>query len=367
MAEQFLFKDVFHRGNISRLAEGIKAEYSEFIVDDFVDQVMFGFEELSLSERSQRIAENLKTFLPEDFLEAIRVLRANFGEPAKLESPGHYDSFIYMPQAAFVAQYGMDFFEESMSFLYDLTRRFTSEFAIRPFLKNYPEKTLAKLAEWTSDDCPHVRRLVSEGSRPRLPWGMRLHQFIEDPQPVLELLSLLKDSPERYVEKSIANNLNDIAKDNPDLVIDTFMAWEKEGWRNDWLRKHALRTLFKEGNPRALALLGFTAQELKCSEIHLESDRINLGEALDFSFELSAKKKSKVMVDFIIHHVKANGQLSPKVFKLKQCEIEGSQSFKKKHWIKTITTRKYYSGMHRLEIQVNGKVLRTCEFYLNCK
>ena len=366
MAEQFLFKDVFHRGNINHLAVGLRREYSPFKEGQFMDFIFDNFEKLSLSERNQRICEALKEFLPSDYLTCLKVLRSTFGDVASLDSPSHYDSFIYMPQAHFVASYGLEFFDESMVFLYDLTRRFSSEFAVRAFILHNSDRTLKRLESWVDDPCPHVRRWISEGTRPRLPWGIQLKQFVNDPRPVIALLSKLKGANERYVEKSIANNLNDIAKDHPNLVVETLKTWKKEGWRNEWLKKHALRTLLKSGDQEALALLGFCAKGINASDIGLVSDRLKLGESLEFSFELYSKKKVKVMVDFIVHHVKASGQLSPKVFKLSQCEFIGQKTFQKKHSIKKITTRKYYSGKHLLEIQVNGEVLQQCEFYLDC-
>ena len=367
MAEQVLFKDFFNCGNVARLAQGIQAEYSLFQEEEFLNFVFDGFDEMSLSERSQRISEALKNYLPKDYVEALKVLRANFGEVAQFDSLGHQDSFIYMPQAHFAASYGLEHFDESMQFLYELTKRFSSEFAVRAFLIAEPDRTLRRLESWIDDECPHVRRWISEGTRPRLPWGIQLKEFVQDPSPVVALLSKLKGAKERYVEKSIANNLNDIAKDHADLVVDTIESWEGEGWRNDWLKKHALRTLLKQGHVGALRSLGYEAEGVECSEIHLENDSIKLGESLEFSFDLEVAKKSKLMIDFIVHHVKANGQLSPKVFKLTTAELTGVKSFSKRHPIKKITTRKYYSGQHLLEIQVNGVVLKSCEFYLNCE
>lgn len=367
MAEQFLFKDVFHEANLRVLAETVQGNYEAFDVEAFLSYVFVDFEDLSLSERSSRIASALKQFIAVDFAEACGVLMAGFGEPLVDEDLGHHAAFIYMPLAEFVARNGLQEFEVSMKTLYEITRRFTSEFAIRHFLIAEPERTLAQLHLWVADPCQHVRRLVSEGSRPRLPWSMKLQPFIDDLEPVLELLSLLKDADERYVQRSIANNLNDIAKDHTDKVVETLLAWESEGWRNNWLKKHALRSLLKSGHRGALAALGFVADGVECSSIRLANSKIDLGESLEFSFDLSASEKSKVMVDFIVHHVKANGKLSPKVFKLKSCEFVGEMSFSKKHPMRLITTRKYYTGRHLLEVQVNGRVLSSCEFYLNCK
>jgi 3-methyladenine DNA glycosylase AlkC len=171
--------------------------------------------------------------------------------------------FFYLPHTTFVADYGLDPahnggrdpFEASMKALHELTRRFTAEFAIRPFLIAQEARTLASLMKWTRDPDPHVRRLCSEGSRPRLPWGLRLQSFVRDPRPTLPILEALKDDPELYVRRSVANHLGDIAKDHPDLVLDLCARWLKgASSERKWLIRHALRYPAKKGSKAALKL-----------------------------------------------------------------------------------------------------------------
>jgi 3-methyladenine DNA glycosylase AlkC len=257
-----------------------------------------------------------------------------------------------------------------MQALYQMTKRFTAEGAIRPFIQKYPDKTLEILSEWAEDENCHVRRLVSEGTRPRLPWTMQLKQFIEDPQPVLRLLEKLKSDPELMVRRSVANNLNDIAKDNPDLVVQTLSRWKKvEDEGTQWLIRHAARTLVKQGNKDVLTILGYSPKvDIAVSKIKLNNSTLKMGEALSFSLEVKSRAKhaQTLVIDYVIHHVKANGKLAPKVFKLTNKTLEPGQALtiSKTHPFRFITTRKYYPGRHLLEIQVNGVKYGKAEFVL---
>jgi 3-methyladenine DNA glycosylase AlkC len=229
---------------------------------------------------------------------------------------------------------------------------------------------MAQLEEWSRHENCHVRRLASEGTRPRLPWTMRLPQFIDDPRPVLKILNNLKADPVLLVRRSVANNLNDIAKDNPDLVVETLREWQQiENEGTQWIIGHASRTLVKQGNKAALALLGYSPNPaIRVKNLKIENHKINLGDALNFSFEVQSTgdDSQNLMIDYIIHHMKANGKLSPKVFKLAKKRLKAGETLhiSKNHSIKPITTRKYYPGQHRLEIQINGQVWADAAFEL---
>jgi 3-methyladenine DNA glycosylase AlkC len=260
-----------------------------------------------------------------------------------------------------------------MQALYQMTKRFSAEGAIRAFLLKHPERTLAILSDWAEDENPHVRRLVSEGTRPRLPWTMQLKPFIEDPRPVLKLLEKLKTDPVLMVRRSVANNLNDIAKDNPALVVKTLRRWMKikdEG--TQWLIRHAARTLIKQGNRDVLAALGFDSKvEIGVSKIQLDKSAVRMGEDITFSFEIISKSKrtQNLVIDYVIHHVKANGRLTPKVFKLtkKRLAAGESVSLSKRHSFRPISTRKYHAGEHQITIQINGIEKVTEKFHLTVK
>ncbi|MBI1880628.1 MAG: DNA alkylation repair protein [Chloroflexi bacterium] len=281
-----------------------------------------------------------------------------------------FDDFVIMSQCDFVAKYGLDYFDISMKALYEMTKRFTAEGAIRPFLQKYPEQTLEFLEQLSHDLSPLARRLASEGTRPRLPLAPRLPQFIKDPRPVLKLLDNLKADPTLLVRRSVANNLNDIAKDNPDLVVETLREWQKSKDKGtQWLIGHASRTLVKRGHREALALLGYPPNPaISVQNLALNRASVKLGEDLTFSFEIHSKadQPQNLMIDYVVYHMKANGKLAPKVVKLTQKKLKAGEALRlsKKHSFKLINTRVYYPGKHRVGVQINGQIWAEAEFEL---
>jgi len=228
---------------------------------------------------------------------------------------------------------------------------------------------LAEMKKWSMDESLHVRRLASEGSRPRLPWGMRLPLYIEDPRPVIELLEILKDDETEYVRRSVANNLNDIAKDHPDLVADIAEKWLKKPDKNrKRMVKHACRTLIKNGHEKTLQVLGYGKAHIEEAGIAISNKDVLFGTALEFQLSLSSKVShdQDLMIDYAIHHQKANGSTTPKVFKWKITSLKSGKTLKlsKKHAFKPITTRVYYPGLHKLEVLVNGASVGIVDFEL---
>ena len=358
-------RDVFSRSSVSALAERIHSVFQDFAKDDFIESTIKDFAELSLSERNLEICKGLEKYLPASFPKAVNILLEALGDELKEDELEASRGFIIMPQTIFVARNGMENFELSMHALEEMTKRFSSEFAIRYFIIEEPKKTLEQMKKWAVHENCHVRRLASEGSRPLLPWAMRLNEFVKNPAPVIEILELMKNSPERYVERSVANNLNDISKHHPQLVTDLLSKWQKEKI-SPWLISHALRTLFKKGNPEALKLNGFDPEaKIEVSDLEFVKSQIKLGESIEFSFKIVSEGPQKLMIDYIVHHMKANGKTSPKVFKLAKKTISGEETVIKKHSIREITTRKYYPGSHLLQIQINGKVYAESSFELH--
>lgn len=252
------FKNYYNVALVQTLAARICAVKPDFPAEDFVAFAAERIEPLELKARVATIAEGLRRFLPEAYPEALRIILAILGEELPAEGGMFNEGFHILPLATFVEYYGLDDFELSMRALYEITKRFSSEFAVRPYLVRYPEKTLDWLKQHLNDPNQHVRRWISEGTRPRLPWGMQLPAFIKDPSPTLALLERLKDDPSPYVRKSVANHLNDITKDNPQRVLETVDRWMQDASpERRWVINHALRTLVKKGDARALALLGF--------------------------------------------------------------------------------------------------------------
>ena len=331
-----------------------------FPAQAFLRQALDGYEDLELTQRGWQIADALAATLPPDYPEAISVLMDSLGPPLERDTLEGMATFIYMPHVFFVARYGAEHFEESMAAQYELTQRFTAEFSIRTFIERSPDATLARLREWATDDSAHVRRLVSEGTRPRLPWTPLLRGFIAEPAPVVELLELLKDDPELYVRRSVANNLNDIAKDNPDVVVDVCRRWSVDaGPDRSWLIRHALRTLIKRGNPGALDVLGFGAPAtVSARGVRISPSAPQIGDSVRIELDLANEggAPGHVLVDLRVHFVKANGSRSPKVFKLTTADLAPGESIalRKTIALHQQTTRTHYPGTHSVELLVNG-------------
>ncbi len=369
MTESTLFKDYYNVGLAERMATRITAVYPAFAATAFVAQIAPQLDGQEMKARTLIFTHALRDHLPPHFPDAWAVLQATLDAELVGTEGVFNDGWHYWPIAQFIELYGLEHFDTAVTAMHEITKRHTAEFAIRPYLIRYPERTLAVLHEWTQDENPHVRRLVSEGTRPRLPWGMRLHQFIADPTPTLALLEKLKDDPSEYVRRSVANHLNDITKDNPQRVLDTLARWQQNPTpERQWIARHALRSLVKAGDPAALQLLGYGTVQVSVPQITVSPSVLHFGKTLEISFTLQseADERQELVVDYVIHFVKANGRTAPKVFKLRQVSLDGRQSLpiRKNHAFKPITTRRYYPGTHRVEIQVNGQTLAGEDFEL---
>src|SRR5690606_1385565 len=260
-----------------------------------------------------------------------------------------------------VSRYGLEHFEPSMRAQYELTRRFTAEFSIRAYLQRHLDATLARLGQWVEDPDVHVRRLVSEGTRPRLPWAIRLPEFQRDPRPVLALLERLKDDPELYVRRSVANNLNDIGRDNPALLLETAERWLcGAGADRRWIVTRALRSLVKQGNSGALALLGYAGgSALAVGGVSLRPRNPRIGEAIEIAFEVEnrGRKRQAAVVDLRVHLVTANGKTAPKVFRARALDLAPGEAAPVcvRIGLAQLTTRRHYPGRHAVEAMVNGR------------
>lgn len=335
-----------------QLIEGLAFDLG--LTTSFVDECMNGLEALELMARAGHIAEVMRRHLPTHFPDTAEVLMRS------LQSPTAGNSFRFLPHSLLISRYGIDHFEAAMQAQYELTKRFTAEFSIRAFFERYPAETYARFLQWASDENHHVRRLVSEGSRPRLPWAARLPAFQQDPTPVIALLELLKDDPELYVRRSVANNLNDIAKDHPELAVEVCRRWATDaGPQRWWIIRQALRSLVKQGHPGALAVLGFAASpKAQISNAVFTPPTLRIGDSLRFSFDLTSTsaRKQTLLVDYAIHYVKANGKTARKVFKLTSIDLpaRGSTTLRASTSFREMTTRKHYPGLHSVDVLING-------------
>ncbi|MGH1335268.1 MAG: DNA alkylation repair protein [Aureispira sp.] len=371
--KRYEFSAVLNGDVIQELAQEIKAVWPAFEAQKFHQIAANGLEGKAIKERSQWVANQLHAFLPTSFATAGDLLIRALGPDLTQPTGEHVSSFRYMPYGEYVSVHGLA--EEdlvlSARFLYEMTSRFTAEFAIRPFLKKYPERMLAYLQEWVTDKNVHVRRLVSEGTRPRLPWGERVKIYDGDYTPILALLSQLHQDPDLYVRRSVANHLNDLTKDRPEMVIQLLQQWKKEQPHKDldWVIKHSLRTLIKAGYPAALALIGYgAAPAIALENFQVIAPALPLGTQQEFSFDLisTSDQPQELLLDYTINFMKANGQQKPKVFKLKTLTLAPQEriTLQKKHWFKHFSTRRLYEGAHSIQLQVNGQVQAKISFEL---
>jgi len=365
-----LMKNGLAKPAIQRISNALAQLDNNFDAQAFEQQALLNLEQLELKERVDHIINALHQSLPQSFEQALSILLKvkevwDHGDP---DDP--LRTFAAWPITDYIAKFGLSSPEKSLEGLKYLTALFSAEFAIRPFIIRYPELCHQYFEQWISDEDEHVRRLVSEGTRPRLPWGIRLKSFVEKPQVNIELLDALATDESLYVRRSVANHLNDIAKDHPGVVIDTCQRWfDRKSKNMNWLISHATRTLVKAGHMEVFPLLGYSkSPKISCDEITLSNDKISLGEAITFSANLSSTIQStqKIVVDYALYFVKANGEQKAKVFKIKNISLKANEShlIEKSFSFKAISTRKYYLGQHKIVILINGKPLISTAFEL---
>lgn len=355
-------KTFFNAALVRRLAGDIERVYAAFNSKAFVRSATKGLDELELLDRGRHISRALGKHLPPDYAKAIDILLESLGpehQTGELLGVG-MAPFFYLPHTIFVTEHGLDHFELSMKAQYELTKRFSAESSIRPFIARYPEKTFETLRAWTRDPDAHVRRLVSEGTRLRLPWAMRVPWLDANPDRVLALLELLKDDPASLVRRSVANNLNDLGKVHPELLARTAGSWLKDASAvRKALVEHALRSAVKRGNADALRLLGYgKTPKVSVEDVRLTPRRVPIGSSVSVSFVLRnrARDRQDLLVDLAVHFVKARGVTSRKVFKLKRVDLapRASAQFSLKVSLKVHTTRKPKAGRHAVDVVVNG-------------
>lgn len=369
------FKTFFNPAMIAEMGGHLAAHAPGFDRAGFVAMACEGIEANALKARSAQITRALDAHLPGDFARAVAVLVAALhpDDGAGLSEQGMdgrgIRGWAVMPMADWVALRGQGDLDRAMTALGAMTCRFSAEFAVRPFLARDPGRAMGWMHRWAVEANPHLRRLASEGCRPRLPWGMRLGGFVADPEPVIALLTRLRDDPQEYVRRSVANNLNDIAKDHPDRV-----AALAEGWLADAgpervrLVRHALRSLIKAGHPGALAALGLGPVPVRLETLAVATPVVAFGGALAFEIMLvlEGARPREIVLDYAIHHRKANGGTSPKVFKWRSLTLVPGAAVRlvRRHAMRPITTRVYRDGTHRVEILVNGASLGSAAFEL---
>lgn len=347
MAE--LLKHRYSKAYMATLAAALARAEPHFDRAGFVRAVLgTGWPRLELKQRMRRIAETLHAFVPGDYRRQLATL---------VRIAPEFDGFEAMVFPDFVEVYGLDNFATSVAALERFTQYSSSEFAVRPYLVRYQERMVAVMRKWAGHRSEHVRRLASEGCRPRLPWAMALPQFKRDPAPILPILEALRDDPSEYVRRSVANNLNDIAKDHPDLVLEVAHRWLGRSPATDRLVRHACRTLLKRGDQRALRLFGEHDEvAVAVTGLRLAAARIPIGADLEFSFVVRAETETRARIEYAVDFVKGNGAASRKVFQVgtKALAAGVALALARRHRFRDFSTRKHHPGAHRITILVNG-------------
>lgn len=324
------------------------------------------FKNKEWKDRMKHTTRVLHEYMPAEFSKAAKLVDKLIARLKKEKFDGYGIAFMFLPD--YIETYGLNDFTSSIKAMETVTQFISCEFAVRPFILKYKQSMIDQMLAWSLHESHHVRRFASEGSRPRLPWAMAIPDLKRDPSPVLPILENLKNDPSEWVRRSVANNLNDIAKDHPDIVLEIAARWKGISKETDVIIKHGARTLLKAGHSHILKHYGLDSKEVFVTGFKIITPEIQVGEAVSFSFMLQnkASKAQTVRLEYGIYYNKANGQFAKKVFKISERVYAPGQksSIQKKQSFKPITTRKFYPGLHKVSIIANGEEKAVKKFYL---
>ncbi|MES2728224.1 MAG: DNA alkylation repair protein [Bacteroidota bacterium] len=355
-------KNLYSKALISQLADSLHSSYNAFDKSHFIKTVFDkDWDNKELKQRMRHITNSLHKTMPVSYSEQVDILK-------KLAT--HFTGFTAMVFPDFMEVYGLNDLDTSINALEHFTQYSSSEFAVRPFIIKYPKQMLKQHALWSKHKNHHVRRLASEGIRPRLPWAIALPEFKKDPKPILPILNNLMADESEYVRRSVANCINDISKDHPQIVLQIINQWQKKSVETDWILKHASRGLLKKGHAEILNSFGLNHQvKTKLTHFSIDKKNVAIGDSIHFNFgvQLLEKQEAKVRLEYNIYYHKANGKQLPKIFQIGTYTLQPNQVFevKKKHAFINLTTRKHYKGQHTISILANGNELDKINFMLN--
>lgn len=341
----------YNKAFIQELGNKLNAVSISFDTDSFVNSIINNdWEQRELKDRLRFITNNINTHLNYSYPKQIELLS---------EIVTDYGGLKGMVFPDFIQVYGLDDLTISLNAMELFTQYSTAEFAIRPFIEKYPTEAMPQMMLWSTHENHHLRRLASEGCRPRLPWALKLSDFITDPTPTLPILEQLKNDSSLYVRKSVANHINDISKDHPELVLTLTKKWHGVTTHTNWIVKHALRTLLKKGNKNALAIFGLDdSKNLETTNLVLSKNGISIGDFLHFEFNVlnNSNLERNIRLEYKVAFVKANRTTSNKVFQLSEFTLAANaqKHFKRKQWFKELSTRKHYPGEHKITVVING-------------
>ena len=377
MAEPF--KNMYNEQFFDRFTKDLKVVINDFDAREFVSRIMDDeWENRELKQRCRHITTVLKEFLPVDYkdaiakiLELLDYVKSTYPDFSVIDDEKFGLTLEYGAILDnYVEQYGLDDYETSVRAIEKITQFTSCEFAVHPFIIKYPDEMMKQMLVWSKHEHWGVRRLASEGCRPRLPWAMALPNLKENPAPIIPILENLKNDPSRFVRLSVANNLNDIAKDNPETVIDLVKKWRGESKEVDWIIKHGCRTLLKQGNPEMMELFGFDSviENISIDNFQIPTPKVKVGDSLEFSFKLlnHNDKKVRIRLEYAIYYQKANGTLTKKVHKISEKEYAADSvtQITRRHSFRVVTTRKLHLGLHQIAVIINGNEFEKYSFEL---
>ncbi len=369
--EKLILKDIlFNKEKIIYLSRIIKNVYWEFKSENFIQENLDKFPQLELKQRIFYIKDMLYKYLPKDYISTVNIMLKSL--PDELDPTKKDDDFwdfIFAAYGEFISEYwcnkeNLDF---SLQSLETITKRFSMEFALRNFLKKFPQETLKFALKWSKNDNYHVRRLSSEAIRPNLPWWWKINIWVQN---TLKILDNLYTDQTQYVLRSVANNLNDITKLDANAVISKLLEWKKSEKQNQknmlFLITHSLRSEIKVWNPKALELLWYYQPAIKINNFHISTTQVKIWESLDFWFELTSNISQKLLMNYKIYFVMSNWKLREKIFHISKKNLSKWEkiTISKKHPLKNMTTKKLYSWKHFVEIFINGENFWKKEFLL---
>jgi len=359
MAE--LLKNYYNQELMDKLAKSIAVYHQPFNQSKFISNVFnHDWDNKELKQRMRHITNCLNEAIPLSYAQQIDVLK---------NTAPHFTGFLAMVFPDFVEVYGLNDLEISIDALTHFTQYSSSEFAVRPFITKYPTQMIKQHLIWSKHKNYHVRRLASEGIRPRLPWAMALPEFKKDPTPIIPILNNLITDEHEYVRRSVANCINDISKDHPQIVLQIINIWQNKSEEIDWVLKHASRGLLKKGHAEILNSFGLNDQiKTELNYLQIDKNKIPIGGSLQFKFGITLleKQETKVRLEYKVYYAKANGKQLPKIFQIGTYTLKPNEVFEvnKKQLFANLTTRKHYAGQHKIAVVVNGKEMGNIEFEL---
>jgi len=370
-------KNMFNKEFFDRFTKDLKLIIKDLKTNKFITQIMDDeWEKREFKQRCQHITTVLKDFLPTDYKDAIAKILELLNHLESVYDFSEVDDTKFTLSLEYgwildnyIEKYGLDDYKTSIKAIEKLTQFTSCEFSVRPFIIKYPEEMMKLMLAWSKHKHWGVRRLSSEGCRPRLPWAMALPNLKQNPAPIIPILENLKNDISRFVRLSVANNLNDIAKDNPKTVIDLVKKWQGQSKDIDWIIKHGCRTLLKQGDAEAMEIFGFNAsKDISIKDFNITLSKVEIGKSLEFGFKIinNSSDKVKIRLEYAIYYQKANGTLSKKVCRISEKEYAGNSvtHITRKHPFRVVTTRVLHPGLHQVSVIINGQEFEKHDIYL---